>query len=288
MIDFTISGQLFRERPREKSIVLGYKNKLEKLFLLQIIKDTSKDSADEESRRLDKYHNFEFTLTSVLISVGISLLPILLLNFNYQTVVVVLITIAVLEFIVILWSDYSIRKIDFGHPLWFYGTSLIKDLFLKINEKWYVYIFTPEFSSTQFSIHIDTESERKLYKKALRKEAIFIKRQVKYIENKPSIEEIAQNKNNLVGSSFKLKGFLEWKHGSVLPNSKGCYIEYILHDKTGALSFVKFYFKRHFWQKTPQLENTKLLKKGKYEVSGIFVKQNNLYYFIMTSAKSLD
>jgi hypothetical protein len=254
------------------------------------MRDVSKDTTDEEGRRLDKYYNLELTLTSVLVSVGISLIPIILLNFNYQTLNAVVITILLLEFIVILWSGYFTRKIVSEHPLslYFYGMSRIKDLFLKINEKWYVYISAPEFSLTQFSINVDTESERKLYKKALRRKALLIKRQVKNIENKPSIEEIAQNKDNLVGSSFKLKGFLEWKRGGTLPHNKGYYIEYILHDKTGAASFIKFSSKRHFWQRIPRLENIKLLKEGKYEVSGIFVKQDNFYYFVMISAKSLD
>ncbi|RLG15250.1 MAG: hypothetical protein DRN71_01820 [Candidatus Nanohalarchaeota archaeon] len=162
----------------------------------------------------------------------------------------------------------------------------IKKLFLEINELWCVLIEDIDWSDTQFPVYIQTESEIKLYEKEKSKQNEYIIHQVRDIKNKPSIEEIFKNKNQYVGQKLKLNGFLVRKSFK-RPNDNYCVIEYTLHDKTGSIPFIKLHFKKHFWQKVPKSRGMKILKEGKYEIEGIFTKDNHFYYLIMKNERPL-
>lgn len=288
MIDFTIENQLSSKISKEKCIVLKSNQKSEKLFLLHMLYNTSKDSNEDEKGREDKYFDIRLTLTTFLLGIIIPLVPLMIIDPSNDTIrsVSLILGFTLITFNV-LFDTWMKKANRIQGDLFFYTTSGIKDLFHKMNEKWYVFIKTPDFSLSQFPVHITTESDRKMAEKSIKQMKSEIKRKTKFIENKPSIKEIAKNKDNWIGKKIKLKCFLEWKEFRVF-SKKSCYMHYILHDKSGSISAIEFFFKRHFWEKTPSIENIKNLKKGNYEITGWLTKQkSDLYHLTVNSSKLL-
>lgn len=289
MIDFTWEGQIKSRDKKEQPAVLTKNDINEKLFVLEQMRGVTSESTHREEERFSRYLLIDTVFITAIITYFSAILPSLipsvivgLTNINqaappdylhFSEFLSLIVFIAILR----SWESDAIRTYaergSLSSGLWISGR--IPDLFSKIKEKWYVYSNVSD-SYGLLSFWAITEKDKKKNENYEKERSKDVMKQVKDVKSNQTINDVFSGRDQLKNKKVSLKGLLEWNGFFRLSN--GFYYNYKLWDKTGSITCLAFYVKKHFWNRTPNEKNQRTTPKGIYGIEGTLVENNGLFY----------
>lgn len=271
--DYTVDSQMFGQKNHEKShtkpLIIEKNDRYTKLFVLNLIHQTSRDYIKRNDDQSSKYLAIEIAVTAILITGVITLIAAFIAIPEIDTfrIFAGLATLVVLEVTMILWTKTKQKNLRYEDIQTFYAPRI--DLLYKLSEKWHVYIDSADHSPYTFLVQIQTESEIAKLNKNKSEYRSHILSQVKDLKNQIPIKEIFQNKEKFHKRTLHLMTYLEQYASFQMKNGYTNF--YKIYDKTGYATLIQIVTKKHFWEKAPKLENDyNKLSDGVYNIAAIF------------------